>query len=57
MSRMMLLWHPDSPGMRVWARVPWWRVRSARRWGFATIGDALLWARREDATTTKDGAR
>lgn len=36
--RVVLLWHPDSPGMRVPVRLTWWRWRPS---GFATLGDTL----------------
>lgn len=37
-GRIALLWHPDSPGMRVPVRLTWWRRRPS---GFATLGDTL----------------
>ena len=39
--KSMLLWHPDSPGISVTVLVPWWRRRSARKWGFATNTEVL----------------
>lgn len=40
--RITLLWHPDSPGMRVPVRLTWYRRRPS---GFATIGDTLRYHR------------
>lgn len=36
--RIELLWHPESPGMRVPVRLTWYRRRPS---GFATINDTL----------------
>jgi hypothetical protein len=41
-SRVVVLWHPDSPGMHVPARLAWWRKRPS---GFATPGDVLRYYR------------
>lgn len=44
-DRVVLLWHPDSPGIRVPVRLTWWRFRPS---GFATISDVLRYYRARD---------
>lgn len=54
MSRVVLLWHPESPGVRVPVRLTWWR---RRRSGFATSGDVLRYYRAvELAGAREEGA-
>lgn len=45
----MRLWHPESPGVHVTVDVRWYRVNSALKWGFATLGECL----REDKRRNK----